>query len=95
MGTTVSNINEAQRWRSRAAWTFIISGIGYLALVIGLLQYWMTGEVSIRPDNASVAGKTALSQLLFLASFSSLILILGIFFKYLARRKKRQPDLSF
>jgi hypothetical protein len=93
MGTTISNVTKAQRWRSRGAWAFIIGGIGYSACVLGLVQYWMTGKVSIRLGHESVEGETAILQLIFIASISSLFCTFGIFFKYLARRQTRHRDL--
>jgi hypothetical protein len=92
MGTTISKLTKAQRWRSRAAWVFVIGGVGYSACVVGLVQYWMTGKVSIRSGHESLEGETAILQLVFLGSISSLFCTLGIFFKYLARRQTRHRD---
>ena len=93
MGTTISNGTKAQRWRNRAVWAFIIGGIGYSACVLGFVQYLMTGNVSIRIGHESVDGETAMWQLIFIASLSSIFFAFGIFSNLFARRQIRHRDL--
>jgi hypothetical protein len=93
MSTTISNVTKAQRWRSRAVWAFIIGGIGYSGCVLGLAQYLMTGNISIRIGHEPVEGETAIWQLIFIGSISSIFCAFGIFFKFLALRQTRHRDL--
>jgi hypothetical protein len=93
MSTTISNVTKAQRWRSRAVWAFIIGGIGYSGCVLGLVQYMMTGSVSIRIGHEPVEGETAIWQLIFIGSISSIFCAFGIFSKFFARRQTIQRGL--
>jgi hypothetical protein len=70
----------------------MIGGIGYLACILGLVQYWMTGKISTRPGYKAMEGETAIFQLIFIGSISSLFFAFGILFKYLGRHKARDRD---
>ena len=70
----------------QARWSFIIAGIGFIGTLVGIVQYLYSGEVSIRPGVAPVAGQAALGFLLGLFVSSALFAGLGIVFRRIAAR---------
>lgn len=78
---------HAQRLRSRAVWAFSLATVCLVASVIGLVQYFHSGAVSIRPGHETLGGRPALESLALLA-------LAGIGFAAigtgLASRAKRQ-----
>ena len=76
---------KAGRKRARGQWAVVIGMIGLAGCIVGAIQYWLYGSVSIRPGHAPVAGNDAVTMLLFLFFVSTGFIGYG----YVAMRRVR------
>lgn len=75
----------AQRLRSHGCWAIIIGIIGLLGCLIGAVQLWINGVVSIRPGHEPTSGDSAV-QMLFIPGLASVFFtVYGAFQLYRAR----------
>lgn len=76
-----SESSRRHRLRLRALWSFFVAGVGFMGVLVGIVQYLYLGEVSIRPGVLPVSGRSALEYLLGLSLGSAVFAILGIIFR--------------
>lgn len=74
------------RRRVQALWSFVIAGIGFIGVLVGILQYLYSGEVSIRPGVQPVSGQRALEFLAELFVVSAAFAGVGMFLRRRAAR---------
>jgi len=77
---------KASRIRSRGQWALAIGIIGLLGCVVGTVQFWIYGLVSIRPGHDPVFGDTAVEMLLFLFMVSAVFTVYGLVMLHRTRR---------
>lgn len=68
---------RASRQRARGQWAVVIGIIGLVGCIVGVIQYWMYGLVSIRPGHEAEAGDNAVTMLLFLFFVSAALISYG------------------
>jgi len=64
----------------------VIGLIGVIGCVVGAIQYWMNGTVSIRPGHDRAVGDVAVTMLLFLFFVSAALIVYGRVTIHRARR---------
>lgn len=79
--------NRRQRLRSQGYWGIGIGAVGYTGCVVGVVQLWLFGEVSIRTGHDPVSGDSAVQMLYILALVSSLFAGIGAFLLYRSGRR--------
>ena len=57
-------MSKAAQLRSRGYWSILVGVIVLISCLVGLLQYVIGGDVSIRPGHDPVSGETAVQMLL-------------------------------
>jgi len=82
-----SNSSRTQRLRSQAQWTLLVAAIGICATVVGLAQYVLSGEVSIRPGGDPLTGPAALESLLALFLVSAIFGVFGVIVRWRIKRR--------
>ena len=85
-----SESSRRHRLRLRALWSFVIAGVGFMGVLLGVVQYLYLGEVSIRPGVLPVSGRAALEYLLGLLLGSAVFAILGIIFRRRAALRAKE-----
>lgn len=83
--TNAEEHTKASRTRARGQWAIVVGLIGLLGCIVGVIQYWMYGVVSIRPGHEPTAGDDAVTMLLFLFFVSAAFISYG----YVAVRQGR------
>lgn len=82
-----SNSSRIQRLRSQALWTLLVAAIGLCATVVGLAQYVLSGEVSIRPGGDPLTGPAALESLFALFLGSAVFGVFGVVVRWRIKRR--------
>ena len=83
--TSSTRGGSRSRLRARALWAFILAGIGFVAIGIGLVQYALSGTVSIRPGQEPVGGMRAIEELAAIAFVSAAFLGYGLVLRHRTR----------
>jgi len=73
-----SLVRKRQRRRSQGLWALVTGCIGLGGCLLGSIQYWRNGVVSIRPGHVPVSGREALELVIFLGLVSAVIFVVGI-----------------
>jgi len=81
------NSSRTQRLRSLALWALLVAAIGLCATTVGLAQYALSGEVSIRPGEDPLAGRAALESLLALFLGSAVFGVFGLILRWRIKRR--------
>lgn len=81
---------KASRMRGQGQWALVIGFIALLGCLVGMVQFWMYGAVSIRPKHDPVSGDAATEMLLFLFFISVAFVVYGSVMVRLARRRLKR-----
>lgn len=77
------------RLRSQGYWAIGIGVVGLVGCLIGIVEFWLYGEVSIRTGHEPASGDSAVQMLSFLGLLSMLFTAIGMFLVYRSRRESR------
>jgi hypothetical protein len=76
----------APRLRSQGYWAILIGFIGLVGCLIGTVQLWIYGVVSIRPGHEPASGDSAVQMLFVLGLVGVFFAAYGAFQVYRAHR---------